>query len=110
MKIKINKTEIEAKMVSGFGKFKGLMFERKDKAKALLFVFKKPTKLAIHSFFCMPFLAVWLDDKNRIIEKQFVRPFRLYIRPKKPFYKLLEIPINKEYNKKILTLVGKRKI
>jgi len=97
--------------VSEFGKFRGLMFRKKEKARALLFVFDKSTRMAIHSFFVFfPFVAIWLDDKNEIIEKKFIRPFRLFIKPKKPFHKLLEVPINKKYQRKILNLVDKRKI
>jgi len=97
--------------VSEFGKFRGLMFRRKEKARALLFVFDKAARMAIHSFFVFfPFVAIWLDDKNRIIEKRFVMPFRLFVKPKKSFNKLLEVPINKKYQKKILNLVGKRKV
>ena len=106
-KILINNVE----KVSEFGKVRGLMFGRKEKARALLFVFDKPTKMAIHSF-CVffPFVAIWLDGKNKIIKKELVKPFRLFVKPKKPFNKLLEVPINKKYQKEILNIVGKRKI
>ena len=111
VKLKINNNLIDVEKVSEFGKFMGLMFRRKEKARALLFVFDKPIRMAIHSFYVFfPFVAVWLDDKNRIMEKQLVKPFRLYIKPKKRFYKLLEVPINKKYRRKILNLVGKRNI
>jgi uncharacterized membrane protein (UPF0127 family) len=99
MKIKINnKIEIEVKKCNETGKFFGLMFTPRKRAKILLFDFKKPSRTAIHSFYVFfPFLAVWLDDKNRINEIRKVFPFTLYVRPKKPFYRLIEIPITERY-------------
>jgi len=41
----------------------GLMFRRNSPP--LLFIFNKEKKLSIHSIFCKPFTAVWLDDKMR---------------------------------------------
>jgi len=74
----------------------GLMFTRKEKAKALLFKLDKPR--AIHSFYVwFPFLALWIDENDKVVEIEKVRPFRLHIKSKKPFVRLLEIPINKEY-------------
>jgi uncharacterized membrane protein (UPF0127 family) len=40
-------------------KARGLMF--KKKSPPLLFVFNKEKSLNIHSFFCKPFTAIWLD-------------------------------------------------
>jgi len=74
-------------------KTSGLMFRKKSPA--LLFIFKKPVKISIHSFFCVPFTAIWfLDDK--IIEIKNVRPWKFHIVPKKKFNRLLEIPLNNE--------------
>lgn len=103
-----NKVEIEnVKKLSEVGKGFGLMFRRREKAKALLFEFKKPTKLKIHSCFVFfSFLAIWLDDKNKIIGKKIVKPFEMSISPEKPFSKLLEIPFNDKYEKVIQLLVG----
>jgi uncharacterized membrane protein (UPF0127 family) len=82
----------KAKRVSGLGMILGLMF-RTRKTSPLLFEFKKDTKMAIHSFFVFfPFKAIWLDEKNRIIEQKLVRPFTFSVKPKKPFRKLIEIP------------------
>lgn len=100
---------IECKSI--FSRFRGLMFRKKENSVALLFDFQKPVKIAIHSFFVFfPFIAFWLDKKNKIQEREFVRPFRFYIRPRKNYFKLLEIPINKKYQKKILSIVDKRKV
>jgi len=74
------------------------MFARKKKARALLFDFEKPSKIAIHSWFVFfPFVAIWLDNKNKVIDLRVVRPFRFYVSIKKPFSKLVEIPINRRY-------------
>lgn len=104
---KKKKLNITAKSVRGFGKVFGLMFRTKN-AQNLIFDFPKKTRMAIHSSFVFfPFLALWLDDKNRIIEKRIVRPFTLHIKPKKRYQKLLELPFN-DKNKRILKiLVGK---
>lgn len=90
-------------------KFLGLMFSRREKAKALLFDFKKSRRVKIHSFFCPKFLAVWLDDKNKIIEIQKILPWRFHILPKKKFWKLVEIPCNGRYEDILHCLVGDAK-
>ena len=96
------------KKLSEFGKIRGLMFHRREKCTSMLFEFKKPTRMKIHSLFVFfKFAAVWLDDKNKIIDKKLINPFRLSISCKKPFYKLVEIPLNKEYDKKVKILYDK---
>lgn len=72
---------------------RGLMF--KKKSRPLLFPFGKPTRQSIHSFFCYPFIAVWMED-GKIIEEKIVKPFSFSIRPKKPFTDLVEIPLRKD--------------
>ncbi len=82
----------------------GLMFKTKN-TKSLLFEFEKPTELSITSLFVFfPFVAVWLDKNNKIIEVRKIRSFTLAVSPKKSFSKLVEIPANK-YNKKIIKLL-----
>lgn len=52
-----------------FSKAIGLMFRRQSPP--LLFIFNKTKTLSIHSFFCKPFKAIWLDDDmaaTRIID------------------------------------------
>ena len=99
MKIKIkNGIEIEIESIDkcrGIKKFIGLMFKSR-RANAKLFEFNI-SRQAIHSLFCPPFLAMWLDKNNRVLEHKFVRRARLSIRPKQKFSKLLEVPINKKY-------------
>jgi uncharacterized membrane protein (UPF0127 family) len=111
MIIKHNSKQIEiqnVKILSEFGKGIGLMFHRKEKCPAMLFEFKEPNKMLIHSLFVFfKFAAVWLDDKNNIVDKKIVKPFRISVSSKKPFYKLIEIPLNKEYAKKVKILFDK---
>ena len=98
LRYKKKKFKIDAKFCNWFEKFSGLMFVKREKAKALLFGFQKPVRQAIHSYFVFfPFVAVWLDGKNKIVEVKSVKPFNLFVRPKKNFCKLVEVPINKKY-------------
>lgn len=86
------------KQCTEIGKLLGLMFKSKNNANALIFDFEKKSDMKIHSFFVFfPFIALWLDDKNRIIEKRIINPFTLSINPKKSFSKLVEIPLNRKY-------------
>lgn len=92
----------DVKKVSKIGKLIGLMFHPKENCPAMLFEFKKQTNIPIHSLFVFfPFIAVWLDDKNNIVDIRKIKPFRLSIKSDKSFYKLLEIPLNKKYSKNI---------
>ncbi len=56
-KLKIKKCDTLLK------KFLGLMFHKNSPP--LLFVFDREKNLQIHSFFCKPFKAIWLDEKMR---------------------------------------------
>jgi len=114
-KIELNhkgkKIELETKVCNFFERFKGLMFIPKEQAKALLFDFKKPVSIPIHSFFVFfPFLVIWLNNKNKIIDIRFVKPFNCLIHSRENFSKILEIPMNKKYKEIIKILVGDRKI
>jgi uncharacterized membrane protein (UPF0127 family) len=81
----------------------GLMF--KKKSPALLFIFNKPVKMAIHSFFCKPFIAIWFIN-DKIVEIKKVKPWKVHICPEKKFNKLLEIP----FNNKNYSVVDDRKV
>jgi uncharacterized membrane protein (UPF0127 family) len=111
MIIKHNSKNVKIKNVkklSEFGKGIGLMFHRREKCPAMLFEFKRPTRMKIHSLFVFfKFAAVWLDDKNRIIDLKIVKPFIFSVSCKEPFNKLLEIPLNREYRKKVKILFDK---
>jgi len=78
------------KCQSFYSKLRGLMF-RKD-LNPLLFIFKRPTRMSIHSFFVKrKFLAIW-SLKNKVIDVKIIEPYTLSVRPKKEFDMLLEIP------------------
>jgi len=72
----------------------GLMF--KKNSLPLLFIFKNPQRISIHSFFCIPFIAIWfLEDK--IIDIKLVNPNSFTIKPNYKFNKLIEIPSNSKF-------------
>ncbi len=111
MKTKINiknqkeNIEIIAKKCNSFQKISGLMFKT-SKTMPLLFDFSDEKNIAIHSFFVFfSFYAIWLDKDNKIIEIRKVEPFTFCVRPKKPFSRLLELPVNEKYSEilRILT-------
>ncbi len=70
-------------------KFTGLMFRRQSPP--LLFVFNKNKTLSIHSLFCKPFKAIWLDDKMSTTKITDVKKWKLNISGKGKY--LLEIPL-----------------
>lgn len=91
-----------------FGKFRGLMFRRKEEARALLFDFKRPVSLRLHSLFVFfPFIAVWIDGRGKVIGARKIPPFSFSAMPKKPFRKIIEIPDNTKYKKEITGLMQK---
>jgi uncharacterized membrane protein (UPF0127 family) len=105
---KFNYSEIpELKEVKTIGQeARGLTFKSKKNARALLFEFDKPVMLKIHSLFVgFSFVAIWLNHKDQIIKKNIIRPWKLSIGPKKPFTKLIEIPINDFYRREIHDLL-----
>ena len=99
---KRKKIKIIAKDCNFVQKFVGLMFSCRKKAEILLFNFKSKQKIRIHSFFVFySFIAVWLDDKNKVVDLKIVKPFVLCVSPKGKCFKLVEIPINKN-NKRVI--------
>ena len=105
MKVNLGGEEIEipVKKLSLLGQLRGLMFSRREKAKALLFNYKG----AIHSFFVFyKFIILWLDEKNNVLEYQIIRPFKFHINSKEKYSKFIEIPINRRYNPINRLLVG----
>ncbi|MEK6844269.1 MAG: hypothetical protein AABX83_02480 [Nanoarchaeota archaeon] len=107
MKIIINyrgkRLNLDVKKLGKFSKGIGLMFKNKNNEN-LLFDFEKDVGISIHSFFVFfPFLVIWLDVKNNVLEYKVVKPFWPYIRPKKYFRRFIEIPLNKK-NEKIIRL------
>ena len=111
IKHKNKKINLLVKECNALERIRGLMFRKNNAEMILLFNFKKQSREKIHSYFVFfNFLAVWTDNKNNVIEKRIVKPFTLSIKPKKSFYKLVEIPINKKNRKIIHFFVGRRNI
>ena len=101
------KKNLDVKQVIGLGMGIGLTFKSRN-TRNLLFDFGKEVRRSITSYFVFfSFLAVWLDSKNRVVEKAVIRPFRSRILPKKKFVKLVEVPINYG-NRKILEFFDER--
>ncbi len=95
MKFKFNhkgkKIELDVEVCDTvFKRARGLMF--RSNPSPLLFVFNKPTRQPIHSFFCKPFRAIWMRD-GKIIDEKTVLPFKLSVIPKGDFTALVEIPL-----------------
>ncbi len=96
------------KKLNDLGKFTGLMF-RSMKTKNLLFDFNREVSISIHSLFVFfPFLAIWLDSRNRVVEFKVVPPFLFYVLPQEKFRKLIEVPLNRENSKIIELFVGRK--
>lgn len=111
IKYKKKRLKIIAEDCNLLGKIVGLMFSRREKSKILLFDFKRKQKIKIHTIFVFyPFIALWVDGKNHVVDLKIVKPFTPCVSSKKPVFKLVEIPINNFY-KKIITalLVGNQK-
>jgi len=72
-------------------KFSGLMFRKSSPP--LLFPFSKETTLSIHSLFCKPFIAIWIDSKKRVTKKKFINYPWLNFSGRGKY--LLETPVNK---------------
>ncbi len=101
--------EVRVHAVSWLGMFTGLMFS--SGKKALLFRFYSSGKRALHSWFVFfPFLAVWLDETNKVLAWKRVLPFSLHVLPRQPFHSLLEIPYTFKHKRLVDFIVGKSKI
>ncbi|MBU0467290.1 MAG: DUF192 domain-containing protein [Nanoarchaeota archaeon] len=112
MKINFNKKwiDIDLRKTSQLGKVFGLMF-KSSKTQNLLFEFSDREIKTIHSFFVFfPFLAVWLDKKNKVLDYKLVKPFTLAVNSKTAPKKLIEIPLNNKNKKIVEIFVGKGKI
>jgi uncharacterized membrane protein (UPF0127 family) len=72
------KKQIKVKVCNSvFSKFRGLMF--KKKSPALLFIFNKQKNISIHSLFCRPFRAVWLDKNKKVVKSININDWKPYI-------------------------------
>lgn len=87
----------------------GLTFRTKN-TKNLLFEFRKLVTwegnlTSVFVFF--PFLTLWLDEKNRVIDFRIVKPFILTINQKNKFKRIIEMPLNDKNRKIIEKIIGK---
>jgi uncharacterized membrane protein (UPF0127 family) len=104
IKLKNNKIKLNVYKLSEVGKFIGLMFKSRG-CKNLMFNFNSPGRWSIHSFFVFfDFMAIWVDDKNNVINWKIVKPFTFKVTPKKEFSTLIELPLN-EMNKKLIRYI-----
>ena len=90
IKVKFGKEELNiwVKKVSKLGRVTGLMFKSQESPN-LLFEFSNSKIQAIHSYFVFfSFLAIWLDENNKVTDFTAVHPFTSLIKPKKPSKKL----------------------
>lgn len=100
--------ELEVRKLGFIARFFGMMF-RSRKTENLLFDFGEDIHLHFHSLFVFfPFLIIWLDSQDRILDFRAVKPFTLNICTGKFFRKVVEIPIN-EKNKIIINKIVKAK-
>ena len=107
--LKNRKINIEVKKLSFLQQISGLMFKTRNSPN-LFFQFTNQNA-SIHSLFVFfPFVAVWLNNKNKVTDIGIVKPFTLIANPKSPSGKLIEIPINSKNRKIIELLVGKGKV
>lgn len=70
-------------------KFCGLMFRKNSPP--LLFLFNKNKTISIHSFFCRPFRAIWLDENMKSTKVIDVKNWRPNFSGRGRY--LLEIPL-----------------
>ena len=108
MKVKITHNgkvyEFPLEKYSSWKIYKGLMFSKNKKP--LLMEIKNKS---IHSMFVFsPFLALWLNDDNRIVDYRLVHPFSSSIIPKSDFSKIIEIPYEGEYKNIIDEILGQK--
>lgn len=75
-----------------WSKASGLMFRKSSPP--LLFILSRNQSLTIHSFFCKPFKAIWIDDKKQITKEETVKTWKPFILGYGKY--LLEIPISVE--------------
>ncbi len=101
---------ISVKKVSSFGKISGLMFRSRE-TDTLLFEFDKSKKRSFHSWFVFfPFLVLWIDEYNQVLEVRKIKPFTTTILPSKQFKKVIEIPFSRRNKDIISFFIGDKKI
>jgi uncharacterized membrane protein (UPF0127 family) len=112
MKVSVNfkgkKIDLEVKNTGFIRKGIGLTFRTRNTSN-LLFEFDKDvtwqgTLTSLFVFF--PFLAIWLDKKNKVVDFQVIKPFIPSINQKNKFRKIIELPINQKNKDKIVRFIG----
>ena len=89
-----------------FLRLRGLMFRRKENSPIILF--NLPRKQSLHSLFVsFPFLVLWLDQENKVLEYRVISSLKFDISSKSDFNKIIEIPINKSNYSLVKSIVGK---
>jgi len=72
------KTKLEVKPCkSVISKFCGLMFRKQSPP--LLFIFNNEKTINIHSLFCRPFVAIWLDKDKKPTKIVEIKPWKTNI-------------------------------
>ena len=102
---------IDVKKTGFISRGTGLTFRTRN-AKNLLFDFSKLVTWQgnITSWFVFfPFLILWLDKNNKVIDFKVVEPFTFCIKQKKKFYKIVEIPFNNKNKEIIVRFIGNQK-
>ena len=95
LKYKDEQIEIPCQDCNIFQKMRGLMFRKRRNAPVLLFRFIEDKNISFHSFFVFfPFVIIWLDKNNKIVEYKEIRPWTWRIKTRKPFSKVIEIPVS----------------
>jgi uncharacterized membrane protein (UPF0127 family) len=77
---------------SFLSKARGLMFRKKSLP--LLFIFNKEKEIRIHSFFCKPFIALWIDKNHKTTKIKKISSWRLNLTGIGKY--LLEIPLEED--------------
>ena len=111
MKIKISDAgrtlDLNVKETGFFSRGTGLMFKTKN-TESLLFNFSKNSRAKFTGMFVFfPFLMLWLDEGNNVVEKKIVKAFEFSVRPKKSFRKVVEVPVNAKNRDIISFFVGR---
>jgi uncharacterized membrane protein (UPF0127 family) len=72
-----------------WSKIRGLMF--RGSSPPLLFVFGREKRIVIHSFFCRPFRAFWLDENFVVTKVVDVKKWKFSLSGRGKY--LLEVPL-----------------
>jgi len=84
---------------------------RKKQTNNLLFSFSEDINHALTSWFVFfPFIAIWLDSDDKLIEFRIIKPFTTAVKTDKKFRKVVELPLNRDNMRLVHFLVGKGKV